>query len=155
MQFKSSFIPNVANVIKTNVPGIYTTQDARACAVQGIGYKATPDDASRMGRDLATLNSNPVYKAQAYANKFAYFKNAFGSTNMAVSAMAGCKFIITYVNHKEVSSALKSVQGKQVTAQQIVNLRHRFPYDAFTFAVDESDTEKSKRAINKWREDGK
>lgn len=155
MQFKSSFIPNVANVIKTNVPGIYTTQDARACAVQGIGYKATPDDASRMGRDLATLNSNPVYKAQAYANKFAYFKNAFGSTNMAVSAMAGCKFRITYVNPKEVSSSLKSVQGKQVTAQQVVNLSHRFPYNAFTFAVDESDIEKSKRAINKWREDGK
>ena len=90
----AQFITDTAHLIKTNVTGIYNNQDARACAKQGIHYTATADDAKRMGKSAQVLNSNAAYRAQAYANKFAYYRNEFKSTNFAVAAMAGCRFEI-------------------------------------------------------------
>lgn len=150
------FITDTTHLIKTNVAGIYNYQDARACARQGIHYTATADDAKRMNRPLSVLNSNAAYRAQAYANKFAYYRNAFRSTNFAVAAMAGCTFIVTDFSDS-IPSSVKVPVYKPLTGDQMVNLLKVMPYNSlhFRYSGDSANMRKVRNAIDSWVKDGK
>lgn len=167
------FIRDTANVIKTNVQGIYNMQDAKACAVQGMHYTATEADAKRMNKPLSVLNSNAAYRAQAYANRFAYYRNAFRSTNFAVAAMAGCRFEIidqkvvpgmtgrsttTYSSvtggNSQIPKSVRLPQGP-LSADKLVQVLNALPYGSVRFKYYESDFKKANQALNTWVKDGK
>lgn len=151
------FLRDTANVIKTNVQGIYNTQDARACARKGMHYTATAEDAKRMNKPLSVLNSNAAYRAQAYANKFAYYRNMLRSTNFTVAAMAGCTFEITDVNNALIPTSVKIPMYKALTGNQLVSILKAVPYNSvrFRYSVDTPNMKKVSNAIDSWVKDGK
>lgn len=153
----NQFITDTTHLIKTNVAGIYNYQDARACARQGIHYTATAEDAKRMNRPLSVLNSNAAYRAQAYANKFAYYRNILRSTNFTVAAMAGCTFEITDVNNALIPTSVKIPMYKALTGNQLVSILKAVPYNSvrFRYSVDTPNMKKVSNAIDSWVKDGK
>lgn len=151
------FIRDTANVIKTNVQGIYNMQDAKACARQGMHYTATSEDAKRMNKPLSVLNSNAAYRAQAYANKFAYYRNMLRSTNFTVAAMAGCTFEITDVANVLIPTSVKIPMYKALTGSQLVSILRAVPYNSvrFRYSVDTPNMKKVSNAVDNWVKDGK
>lgn len=153
----NQFITDATHLIKTNVAGIYNYQDARACARQGMHYTATAEDAKRMNRPLSVLNSNAAYRAQAYANKFASYRNILRSTNFTVAAMAGCTFEITDVNNALLPASVKIPMYKALTGGQLVSILRTVPYNSvhFRYSVDTPNMKKVSNAIDRWVKDGK